>query len=60
MCELCKPSPDLAAAVADLFLQSQSISRELKSPPATGSVYKKTGSVYFQRVEIAPRNWICL
>jgi len=39
VCELCTPSPDdLAAAVADLFVQSQSISRELRSPPTTGSV----------------------
>ena len=33
VCEPCTPFPDLAAAVADLVVQSQSISRELKSPP---------------------------
>jgi len=38
VCELCTPSPDLAAAVADLVVQSQSIFREFKSPPTTGSL----------------------
>ena len=38
VCEPCTPFPDLAAAAADLVVQSQSISGELKSPPTTGSL----------------------